>query len=270
MAESDEKTGSSTQPAEGSGGCDILDINVAWLDWSSAFHRLDAALEADGQTVVAFLNANNANIAMRNPTFRRALSACTVLPDGVGVDIAAKALHGHFFPANLNGTDFIPALLTYIARPLKVALLGAHPDVLRRATEEFGRRLPWHEFASVSDGYFDRDDCEDVLERLAEMKADVVLVAMGSPTQELWIQENIGPQHGKLIFSVGGLFDFVSERIPRAPPMVRTLRCEWVFRLIQEPRRMWRRYILGNPLFLFYVLRQKIFGGHRDRRATAT
>lgn len=269
MTEGDETKNGITQSTGRSDECDILDVNVAWLDWPDAFHRIDSALGAQGQTVIAFLNANNANIAMRDPDFRRALSACTVLPDGVGVDIAAKALYGKSFPANLNGTDFIPALLNYITRPLKVALLGARPDVLQRATDEFSRKLPWHEFISVSDGYFDKDDCEKVLAQLADVKPDVLLVAMGSPTQELWIQENIRPEHGKVVFSVGGLFDFVSEIIPRAPQFVRTLRCEWIYRLIQEPGRMWRRYILGNPLFLFHVLRYKFFGGNSGRTTAA-
>lgn len=269
MTGADEITTQTTRSSTGKDQCDILDVNVAWLDWSAALHRIEKALDAPEQTVVAFLNANNANIAMRDPSFRKALSACTVLADGIGVDIAAKALHGKPFPANLNGTDFIPALLTYITRPLKVALLGARPDVLQRATDEFSRKLPWHEFVSVSDGYFDKDDCQTVLAQLAKMNPDVLLVAMGSPIQELWIQENIRPEHGKVVFSVGGLFDFVSEVTPRAPQFVRTLRCEWIYRLIQEPRRMWRRYILGNPLFLIHVLRYKIFGGSNGRTSVA-
>jgi exopolysaccharide biosynthesis WecB/TagA/CpsF family protein len=238
--------------------CDILAINVAWLDWAEAYRRIVGALGSEGQTVVAFLNANNANIAIRNPAFHQALEDCLVLPDGIGVDIAAKTLCGKPFPANLNGTDFIPALLSFITKPLKVAMLGARPDVLDKATEEFTRKTPWHEFVAVSDGYFDKDHCENVLSQLADINPDIVLIAMGSPVQELWIQENIRPQHGRVVFSVGALFDFVSETVPRAPKLVRTLRCEWIFRLIKEPRRLWRRYILGNPLFLFYVLRYRL------------
>ncbi|MCR9137921.1 MAG: WecB/TagA/CpsF family glycosyltransferase [Alphaproteobacteria bacterium] len=269
MIEGRETTNDGSRSPDGLDQCDILDVSVAWLDWPTAFKRIDEALGAKGQTVIAFLNANNANIAMRDPNFREALSACTVLPDGIGVDIAAKALYGKPFPANLNGTDFIPALLSYVTRPLKVALLGARPDVLHGATAEFRRKLPWHNFVSVSDGYFDKDDCETVLSQLAEVKPDVLLVAMGSPTQELWIQQNIRPEHGKVVFSVGGLFDFVSENTPRAPQLVRTLRSEWIYRLFQEPRRMWRRYILGNPLFLYHVLRYKMSGSTKGRAGAA-
>ena len=123
-------------------GCDILDIDVAWMDWRDAYRRVDEALASDGQTVFAFLNANNANLAQRNPAFRKALANSVVLPDGIGIDIAAKALHGRPFPANLNGTDFVPALLTYVATPLRVAMIGATPDVLEKARGEFSRHAP--------------------------------------------------------------------------------------------------------------------------------
>ena len=240
--------------------CDILAINVAWYDWRDAYRRVDEALAGDGQTVFAFLNANNANLALRNQDFRTALSHSVVLPDGFGIDIAAKALHGRPFPANLNGTDFVPALLTYVATPLRVAMIGATEEVLEKARGEFSRHAPWHEYVAVSDGYFSDDESGPVLEKLAELSPDILLVAMGSPRQELWIDRHIRPEHGKVVFSVGALFDFVSNSVPRAPRILRLLRSEWIFRLALEPRRLWRRYLFGNPLFLFHVLRYKFFG----------
>ncbi|MEX3007058.1 WecB/TagA/CpsF family glycosyltransferase [Hoeflea sp. TYP-13] len=238
-------------------GRDIFDIDVAWLDRAQAFAGIKKALASKGQTIVAFLNAHNANQAMINNDYHHALEHCTVLPDGIGVDLAARALYGAPFPANLNGTDFIPALLAYLTKPSRIALIGAQPDVLAEATQAFQRDIPWHEFIAVSDGYFNKDDNGKILDELAALKPDIVLVAMGSPTQELWIENNIGEEHGKVVISVGALFDFVSERVPRAPDIFRRLRGEWIFRLWWEPRRLWRRYILGNPLFLFRVLRYK-------------
>lgn len=235
----------------------ILDIDVAWLDWLGAYRCIEQALASDRQSVFAFLNAHNANLAVRNPAYRHALQHFTILPDGIGVDLAARALYGEPFPANLNGTDFVPALLTYLATPLRVALVGARADILQKATEHFQRQVPWHTFIAVSDGYFDKDDCDDVLAKLAAAKPDLVLVALGTPDQELWIEKNLGAQHGKVVMGVGALFDFASEMIPRAPKIIRLIRCEWIFRLVLEPRRMWRRYLLGNPLFLFHILRYR-------------
>ena len=262
-------TDASVKTIQKPAGRDILDIEVAWLDWPQAFVCLREALAADGQTVFAFLNANNANLAIKNTAFRNALAHSIILPDGLGVDMAARALHGSPFPANLNGTDFIPALFTYLREPRRVALIGARPDVLAKTAQAFQQHCPWHEFTAVSDGFFDGDGGERALAVLSDLQPDIVLVAMGSPLQELWIEDNIRGKHGKVVFGVGALFDFVSGAVPRAPSWIRRLRCEWVFRLYCEPRRLWRRYLIGNPIFFFRVLRYKYFGRKDTGRPAA-
>ena len=91
------------------------------------------------------------------------------------------------------------------------------------------------------------------------MRPDILLVAMGVPRQEFWIAKNITSSHCTLPIAVGALLDFLSGSVPRAPAWMRRLRLEWVFRLIVEPGRLWRRYVLGNPVFLARVVRQKLF-----------
>jgi exopolysaccharide biosynthesis WecB/TagA/CpsF family protein len=243
---------------------DIMGIRVAALEWSEALDELKRAIDGNGpQRIFNFLNANNANLAMRNARYRQGLSKSEVLPDGVGVDIASRALYGTSFPANLNGTDFIPALLVHSERPLKIALVGARPEILPGAVAGFKAATPWHEFVAVSDGFFDKSDSAKVLDDLAALDPDITLIAMGSPSQEIWIDTHIRKGHGRVVFGVGALFDFVSGAVPRAPELIRDLRLEWVWRLIHEPSRLWRRYILGNPVFLFHVLRYKVFGAGR-------
>jgi len=244
---------------------DIMGIRVSAFGWSQALDELKRAIDGNGpQRIFNFLNANNANLAMRDPHYRQGLSKCEVLPDGFGVDIASRTLHGAAFPANLNGTDFIPALLVHAERPLKIALIGARPEILERAAINFRTATPWHEFVAVSDGFFDKADSSAVLQRLADINPDITLVAMGSPFQEIWIDSNIRQGHGRVVFGVGALFDFVSGAVPRAPQAFRDLRLEWLWRLILEPSRLWRRYIVGNPVFLFHVLRYKVSGVGRQ------
>jgi exopolysaccharide biosynthesis WecB/TagA/CpsF family protein len=249
---------------------DIMGIRVAALEWSQALDELRQSIEGDGpQRIFNFLNANNANLAMRDPNYRHGLSRCEVLPDGFGVDIASRTLHGSAFPANLNGTDFIPALLVHIEQPLKVALIGARPEILERAALNFQTATPWHRFFAVSDGYFDKSDSGAVLDKLADLDPDITLIALGTPVQELWIDSHIRNGHGRVVFGVGALFDFVSGAVPRAPEAIRDLRLEWVWRLLLEPSRLWRRYIVGNPVFLFHVMRYKIMRPPRTDRAFA-
>ncbi len=244
---------------------DIMGIRVAALGWAQALDELKHTICSNGpQRIYNFLNANNANLAMRDTRYRQGLSKSEVLPDGVGVDIASRALYGVAFPANLNGTDFIPALLVHSEKPLKVALIGARADILERAVINFKTATPWHEFIAVADGYFDKTDSAKVLADLAAINPDITLVAMGSPSQEIWIDTHIRQGHGRVVFGVGALFDFISGAVPRAPAAFRNLRLEWVWRLVLEPSRLWRRYILGNPVFLFHLLRYKVFGAGRQ------
>lgn len=242
----------------------ILGVPVADFGWENAFaFASDALSRSTGQTVLAFLNANNANLMMRDDEYRQALSRQVVFPDGHGVDIASYLFHGSTFPANLNGTDFVPALLTYVERPLRVAMIGARPEVLARAAENFRAHAPWHAFLPVSDGFFERERSPQVLADVRALNADLLLVAMGSPGQEKWVDAHVGPQDARLVITVGALFDFVAGQFPRAPKVLRRLRLEWFFRLLIEPRRMWRRYVIGNPLFLCHILRHKLFGPSR-------
>lgn len=239
----------------------VLGMPVADFGWANAFaFSAEALSRPSGQTILAFLNAHNANLMMRDGEYREVLGRQTVFPDGHGVDIASYLFHGSMFPANLNGTDFVPALLTYVERPLRVAMIGARPKVLARAAENFRKHAPWHAFLPVSDGFFDRERSREILADVRALKADILLVAMGSPGQEKWVDAHVGPEDARLVITVGALFDFVAQEFPRAPKFLRRLRLEWFFRLAMEPRRMWRRYILGNPLFLFHVLRHKLSG----------
>ena len=237
----------------------ILDMPVHDLGWKPALALLEEKLTEDtGLTHIAFLNANNANVMMRDPDYREVLGRCLVLPDGNGVDIAAKFLHGDRFSANLNGTDFVPAALTFITMPLRVGLLGATSEVLQDAAKNFRLHTPWHEFVEISDGYFDRADPTFILKRIEQARIDLLLVAMGTPLQEKWVDRHLTGDHARVVISVGALLDFVSGRVPRAPDWVRQLRSEWLFRLWREPSRLWRRYVLGIPVFLAYVLRHRL------------
>lgn len=121
----------------------VLGLPVCDLDWPEAFSLVSALADVPiGQTVISFLNAHNANVMLRDPAYRNALDHHLVLPDGIGVDLASFASFGTIFPANLNGTDFVPALLTYMTTPKRVGLVGARPDVLARARQNFEGHAP--------------------------------------------------------------------------------------------------------------------------------
>jgi exopolysaccharide biosynthesis WecB/TagA/CpsF family protein len=138
---------------------------------------------------------------------------------------------------------------------LKVALLGARPEVIKSAQAIFTKETPWHEFKIVSDGFFRPQDLPQIKQLLKEMQPDVLLVAMGVPRQEEFIAKNLGVEYCTMPMAIGALFDIHTGTIPRAPQWVRNMRIEWAYRLMREPNRLWYRYIVGNPVFLFNVMR---------------
>ena len=245
----------------------IMGFPVADMRYADGLQLLADRIESKSYTPVTFLNAHNANVALADERFARAMRNFLVLSDGVGVDIASRALHGAAFKANLNGTDLIPALFTFITRPMKVALLGARPQVIQTARDVFKRETPWHEFHIISDGYFREQDVPMIKAKLLDLKPDILLVAMGVPRQEQFIAEQLGKDYCTMPMAIGALMDLHTGAIPRAPLWVRNLRAEWAYRLAQEPGRLWRRYIVGNPKFILRIVRDWVTGRSRESGA---
>ncbi|TJV21314.1 MAG: WecB/TagA/CpsF family glycosyltransferase [Mesorhizobium sp.] len=235
----------------------ILGIPVVAVRWNDAIALLNRLIAERRFTKVSFLNAHNANIAYTDPVFAGALDDFLILPDGIGIDLAARLLYGAPFPDNLNGTDFVPAFLQASTTPLTVGLLGATRVNAEAASVKLAALAVQHKFVVIHDGYFPASQEQEIVDRIAALRPDVLLVAMGVPRQELWIERHIDARHCTLPIAVGALLDFLSGAVPRAPLWMRRLRLEWLFRLAVEPGRLWRRYVVGNPLFLLRVVRQK-------------
>lgn len=238
----------------------VVGVAVASLGWNDAIAVLQDRIARKCPTRIGFLNAHISNIACSDGRLMSALSDFLVLPDGVGVDIASRLLYAEPFPANLNGTDLVPALLEATKQPLTVALLGAKRANVDAAAAALSKKTPQHHIVVISDGFFSPLDEATILARIADLRPDILLVALGAPKQEFFIADKITGEHAILAFAVGALFDFLSGAVPRAPDWVRRMRLEWLFRLLIEPGRLWRRYVLGNPVFLFHVLCQKLTG----------
>ncbi len=200
---------------------------------------------------VFFLNAHCANIRARNHTYRAALArADMILPDGIGVEVAAK-LQGVQLAENLNGTDFVPKLLKRAAcLGQSVYLLGGRPGTAQAAAARLQHMFPDLAVAGTRDGYAGAARVDEAIDDINQSGADILLVAMGVPLQELWITQNRHRLDPRIALGVGALFDFLAGNVRRAPCVVRRARMEWAWRLAMEPRRMARRYLMGNFEFL--------------------
>ena len=216
------------------------------------------ANDSDGSVSrLAFVNPDCLNIAYTNETYGDVLKSCDrVLPDGIGIHVGCRLL-GTSLKANVNGTDLFPRLCERFAQTgQSIYLLGARPGIAAAAAEAMQKRYAGLSIAGARDGYFSKEEEPRVIEEINASGASVLLVAFGVPRQELWLDENRDRLAIPVQMGVGGLFDFYSGRIARAPQWLRELGMEWSWRLIQEPGRMWRRYLVGNWVFLYRVWRQ--------------
>lgn len=244
---------------------DIRGIRLVNLASEDAENAIDAALIARTPVQIAFVNADCVNLAARDRQYRETLASMDwVFTDGIGMKIAGKML-GQPVRENVNGTDLFPRLCAQFARSgHRVFLLGAKPGVAAQVALWAEATYPGLLIAGTQDGYFAETETERILATIRQSGADVLFVAMGAPRQEKWIHQHAGQSGATVTLGVGGLFDYYSGNIPRAPLWMRRLGLEWAFRLLQEPGRLWKRYLLGNWTFMARVtgdrLRQSLKG----------
>jgi len=243
----------------------ILDVPILVRTSPEATWLLDERFDRRKPTMVVFANAHTLNQTALNPGVRSLLDRAIVFNDGVGVDIASRLLFGRPFPENLNGTDFIPQYLRQTQRRYRIFMVGGKPGVAERAAARLKEIAPAHDIVGHSHGYLPPEETGDLLARIRSARADILLVAMGNPAQEAWLNAHLSASGCRLGFGVGGLFDFLAASVPRAPGWVQSARLEWMFRLLHEPQRLWRRYLVDMPIFLGRIFRQWLAGARVSR-----
>ncbi len=197
--------------------------------------------------VLAFVNAHALNLAARSPAFAQHLAQADVLlRDGSGLALLLRGC-GRPPGRNLNGTDFIPRLL-HTCNGQPVAVLGTREPHLQRAVAAIRQRLMPASPVVSADGF---QDADRYVQLLRAQRPRLVLLAMGMPRQEaLAVQLRAALDFECLVVCGGAIADFLGGKVRRAPPWLRRLGLEWLWRLACEPRRLFLRYVVGNPLFL--------------------
>lgn len=232
----------------------LAGFNIQSMPAAALSGVLQARMQAGKPTALLFANTNFVLQCQELRTWVNSASVVLV-NDGVGLDIAAKIIHGQRFFSNLNGTDFLPFFLKSMASPCKVFLYGGKPGVAEKAAEAI-EVMSTHTVVGCCDGYA-RVSEQSLREHINASGADIVLVAMGNPLQEHWIHHNLPHVNASLCVGVGAFFDFMAGGVKRAPLWVQRIRFEWAFRLMQEPRRLMKRYSLDVVRFLWTCLRYR-------------
>ena len=244
----------------------ILGIDIDNVTMADALGMIFGKIDTRSKASFAFVNADCINVAHRSLAYEYVLARQdAVFADGSGVALAAR-MQGRRFRENVNGTDMFPLLCAEAARRgVSLYLLGGREGVAAKAAKTMQDAYSGLKIAGARSGYFMPEEEPEVIRQIAESGADILLVAFGVPLQEFWIdrhRHNLAPA---VCIGVGGLFDFFSGRIARAPAGWRKFGIEWLWRLYKEPSRLWRRYILGNPLLVMRCVYEYVSGPRRMR-----
>lgn len=243
---------------------DILGVRVDDATYDDLLGQVDAFVASGQPHHIVTLNAEMLVAARDDPLFTEILNAAALnLADSIGIMLAARLL-GHRLQERVTGSDGIYRLAAHSAqRGYRLFFLGAAPGVAGVVAERLATAYPGLQVAGTYAGSPRPEDEEDIVERVRTAAPDLLLVAYGVPAEEKWIARNRLLLGVPVMVGVGGAFDFVAGVAKRAPPGMRRLGLEWLYRLIQEPWR-WRRQ-LALPSFAVLVLKQKVarWGGHR-------
>jgi N-acetylglucosaminyldiphosphoundecaprenol N-acetyl-beta-D-mannosaminyltransferase len=239
----------------------IGQLEIDAVTFAQALERIAELVEGRDGGIVFTPNVDHVVKAEHHPDFRRAYSRADLcLADGMPL-VWASRLMGSRLPEKVSGSDLLVPLMRMAAEHRwGVYLLGGGHGVAEDAgeklTRELGARIVGTDSPTVRlDG---GGDCsEQTLERLRTASPDLVLVAFGAPKQELWIDRFSDRIRPAVAIGVGGSLDFITGQTRRAPAWMSRAGIEWLFRLLQEPRRMWRRYLVEDPAFIVIVARSR-------------
>jgi N-acetylglucosaminyldiphosphoundecaprenol N-acetyl-beta-D-mannosaminyltransferase len=241
----------------------VLGVKIDALRLDEVLATIERAVEAGGRAIVAYANVHALNLAYELPWFRATLNRCDVVfCDGFGVKWGARLL-GARIPERFTPPDWLDRLADRACRNgWRVFLLGARPGVAQAAAGRLKRRFPELCVAGTHHGYFDRvnggAENAAVIRSINAARPQLLIVGFGMPIQERWLADNWEHLDVNVALTVGAAFDYLSGEVRRAPPWMTDHGLEWLGRLLVEPRRLWRRYLVGNPLFLARVLRQRL------------
>lgn len=236
---------------------DVLGVCVDALSVEELHDQIRGFVRDREPALVLNANAHCLNLACRDASLRDFLNGAEVVfCDGMGVMLAARIL-GKKIPERITYADWVYSFSTLAEdEGFSLYFLGGRPGVAEKAARKLRASHPELKIAGTRHGFFDRAENEAVVAEINAGDPDILLVGMGMPLQERWLMENRSKLNARVALTGGAVFDYVSGELRRGPRLLTDNGFEWLARLAIEPGRLWKRYLVGNPLFVLRVLRQ--------------
>jgi N-acetylglucosaminyldiphosphoundecaprenol N-acetyl-beta-D-mannosaminyltransferase len=236
----------------------IFNIKVHPLHRSDFISLIKSNIENGNRMVQFGVNSATVNEATRDEKFRNVINNADLINiDGMSVVWALRSL-GYKVPERVATPDLADDVLAMAEKEkFSIFLLGAREEILLLCQKKLKEIFPEMSIAGYQNGYYQTEEENKIIDMINTAKPDILLIGMSSPKKELFFEQYKHTLSAKYILGVGGYFDILSGHTKRAPKWMQNIGLEWVFRLVQEPRRMWRRYLIGNNKFLWIVIKEK-------------
>lgn len=246
----------------------IFDVPIRKITVPDLNNQIGSFVMQQKKVLILHANVYGLNIAYEQEWFSSFLqSAEMVFCDGAGVRLAAR-LMGDSLPPRITYADWMWSLGEFVEQnEFTLFLLGAEPGVAAEAGASLKKRFPNLQIVGTQHGYFNKSadsvENQSVVDHINRTKPDILIVGFGMPLQERWLLENFDKLDVNVSLTGGAVFDYLSGNLIRAPKWMTDNGLEWLGRLFIEPRRLWQRYLIGNPLFFFRIFKEKISNKRR-------
>ena len=241
----------------------ILGVKVHSLSVAELHEQIASYINLNRRGLIQYVNAYCLNSAYENAKLRKCLnSGNIVFCDGAGVVLASKILRGSI-SRRITYADWMWQLAEFAeARKYTFFFLGAAPGIAEKAADRLREKFPGLQIVGMHHGYFDKTpgsiQNENIIETINGVRPNILVIGFGVPLQEYWLMENKHRIQANVMLTGGAVFDYISGNLQRGPRWMTDHGMEWLARLLIEPLRLWRRYVLGNPLFLWRVVCQRL------------
>jgi len=232
-------------------------VNLDIITVEETLNRISQFIDDRKSIQHVVVNVAKLVYAQKDIELRNIINSCPLVNvDGAGVILGAKLL-GINIPERVTGIDLMQKLIEYSAlKGYRIYFFGAKEDIVKKVIDIYKQQFPDLIIAGYRNGYYSEDEEENIVSDIRDSKADILFVAMGSPKKEIFLNKYSQKMEVPFTMGVGGSFDVVAGKVKRAPIWMQALDSEWIFRLIQEPRRMLKRYALTNSIFAWMLIKE--------------
>lgn len=233
----------------------LAGVKIDNLSLQESLDYIEKILKGQKSHYIVTPNAAHIVLLQRDKDFKKAYKkASLALPDGMSLVWASRLMKARL-KERIAGVDLIFSLCNIAVRKKHlIFLLGTRKETIGKAKNILQQQFPGLQIIGTQNGYFKNN--QKVIEKINMHQPDILFIGMGFPKQEKWIYKNISQLNVKVAVTIGGAFDLIAGKVKRAPIWMQNWGLEWLWRLIREPRRLWKRYIIGNTIFIWIVLKE--------------